>query len=230
MLVAAAGDAIVPGMIVPPSSLFQFQLPVRCLEKTPSATAFRLSGEMSVFVPSALQSGSAPFELRIGWHEDGLAISVRVTGKRISPAGTSRDWKSSDHLRLSVDTRHTVNVRRATEYCSAVLVLPVDDDNGGEPLLTFTDIGQQRTQKHDRISRRCFAKTELQKDGYWVDLWIPAGQLPGFADIAGIGVIGFYVVVNDTELGELPLSVGDDFPIAHDPATWLQLQLVGAGG
>ena len=64
-----------------------------------------------------------------------------------------------------------------------------------------------------------------QRDGYQLELWIPTTQMPGFDQIEEIGHLGFYVVVEDTELGQLPLSVGDDFPVAHDPSTWLQLNL-----
>jgi hypothetical protein len=47
----------------------------------------------------------------------------------------------------------------------------------------------------------------------------------GFDEAPSIGRIGFYCVVHDTELGEIPLSIADDFPIAFDPSTWLQLEL-----
>ena len=156
------------------------------------------------------------------WAGDGTHRSRKETAE---PSGRRNDLKHSDHVLVLIDTRHTANVHRATEFCTALQILPADEAADDQPTVQFVEIGQQRNTRRDQDAKRVVVSVETVSDGYRMELWIPAAQIPGFAESPEIGHIGFYVVVEDTELGQLPLSIGDDFPVAHDPSTWLQLNL-----
>jgi hypothetical protein len=97
-----------------------------------------------------------------------------------------------------------------------------------KPPCEFTDVSRQRMLAVAQSAES--ARVELQQvaGGYDLELWLPGSLLPGFAQIGETGILGFYCVVNDTELGEVPLSVGGDFPVAINPSTWLVLALQDA--
>lgn len=216
-------------MIVPPSFLFQYQFSVPRVDSLPkkNGKSLQLTDESKVFVPSVLNEGTTGLELKLGWNPNGLAIEVSVRGKKEQPAGRRHDLRNSDVVYVFIDTRHTANVHRATEFCTALLILPSDEFADDEPTVQFVDIAQQRSTRRQPDAKRMLVHLQNHRDGYQLDLWIPATQMPGFDQIEEIGHLGFYVVVEDTELGQLPLSIGDDFPVAHDPSTWLQLNLAG---
>ena len=65
----------------------------------------------------------------------------------------------------------------------------------------------------------------LSSDGYQLSVWIPGSQLPGFAELAETRALGLYVVIEDAELGQLPMSVGGDFPLAWNPSIWTRMEL-----
>ncbi|MDA1230996.1 MAG: hypothetical protein O2856_09500 [Planctomycetota bacterium] len=215
-------------MIVPPSFLFQYQLPVLRIDglQQKKGRSLQLPEASRIFVPSTLNQGTSWIELKLAWNPGGLAMELAVRGKRKEPTGRRHDLKSSDFVQVFFDTRHTANVHRATEFCTALLIFPSDEVADGKPTLQFVEISQQRGTRRQQDARRVKINVQCLSDGYQVELWIPAEQLPGYGDIAEIGHMGFYLVVEDTELGQLPLSIGEDFPVTHDPSTWMQLKLI----
>ncbi len=226
-------------MIVPPSFLFQYQLSVPRIDELPGkkGQSFKLPDHAKLFVPAILNEraagneGAVGLELKMAWNPNGLAIELTVHGKKLEPAGRRHDLKHSDHGLVLIDTRHTANVHRATEFCTALQFLPADETANDKPSVQLVDFSQHRNPAQQRSSRRELNAQRVAisarsiSDGYRLELWIPAAQMPGFSEAPEIGHMGFYVVVEDSELGQLPLSIGDDFPIAHDPSTWLQLHL-----
>ena len=165
------------------------------------------------------------FGLRMAWNPEGLGIELDVPGKKLPPAGRRKDLKNSDYISLFVDTRHTANVHRATEYCCSLVVLLCDENADEKPTAAFVEIAQQRASKSDRDGGKCPVQVSVRPDGYRLEIWIPTSQMFGFDEAPEIGRIGFSCLIHDTELGEIPLNVGGDFPVAFDPSTWLQLEL-----
>ncbi len=213
--------------VIPPSFLFQFSMGIPRVAAIPrkKGRLLGLEDSANVFVPSCLNRKAAAFGLKMAWNDNGVGLEIDVRGKKLPPAGRRKDLKTSDYVSVFFDTRHTANVHRATEFCSSLIVLPCDEDVDDAATAAFVEIAQQRAMKSDRDGRKCGIQSVLHTDGYSLELWIPASQLFGFSESPGIGRIGFYCVVHDTELGELPLSIGDDFPVTFDPGTWLQLDL-----
>ena len=212
---------------IPPSFLFQYQLSLPRVNEIPRARGrlLGLQNSAELFVPAGLNDETNPVRIRAAWNPQGLGVLLQIRGRRNSPAGRWKDPGNSDWIHILVDTRHTAGVQRATEFCTSVAVMPVDDDADGEASVRFTDISRQRTLAADKATAS--AKVDMQQvsGGYDIEVWLPGSLIPGFAQVSETGVLGFYCVIHDTELGELPLSVGDDFPVAINPSTWLVLAL-----
>jgi hypothetical protein len=68
-------------------------------------------------------------------------------------------------------------------------------------------------------------RAHLLSGGYDLEVWIPESQLYGFRQIDELRHLGFYSLVRDTELGEQPLTLTDEFPFAWDPSLWINLEL-----
>ncbi len=213
--------------IIPPSLLFQYQPLIQHSSQVPrrSGALLKLDSICAIFVPSTLNRDSNPFELRLAWNVGGLGVSIAVAGKKQPVLGSSGDLRNSDRVQLMIDTRHTASVHRATSYCTSVLILPSDSEAQHQPTLSFPEIAQQREVQLKRSGEKCRLWCDVRPGGYLLEVWLPASELSGFAEAADIRRLGFYCIVHDTELGELPLSVGDDFPAAFDPSTWLQMEL-----
>ena len=214
-------------MIVPPSFLFQYSMAVPRVEAIPrkKGSLLQLDDSCSLFVPGSMNDTDNAFGLRMAWNPEGLGIELDVPGKKLPPAGRRKDLKNSDYISLFVDTRHTANVHRATEYCCSLVVLLCDENADEKPTAAFVEIAQQRASKSDRDGGKCPVQVSVRPDGYRLEIWIPTSQMFGFDEAPEIGRIGFSCLIHDTELGEIPLNVGGDCPVAFDPSTWLQLEL-----
>lgn len=215
--------------VIPPSFLFDYRARIpRCAEpgKRPRGRLLQLADNAALFVPSAMNEGPNFASICIGWCEGGLACVFRISGKTIPPAGSSTDISRSDSVLVWLDTRPTGNVHRATEYCHHFALLPADDEAAGEPGVRVLPIAQQRATRIESDPRKIQCRTHLHDDGYELEVWIPGSQLNGYREISELGRLGFYCVVQDSELGEQPLSVDDEFPVAYDPSTWIELELL----
>jgi hypothetical protein len=212
---------------IPPSFLFQYQLSLQRVNDIPRPRGrlLGLQNSAELFVPARLNDETTPVRIRAAWNPQGLGVLLQIRGRRNSPAGRWKDPGNSDWIHILVDTRHTAGVQRATEFCTSVAVMPVDDDADGEASVRFTDISRQRTLAADKATESAKVDMQLVSGGYDIEIWLPGSLIPGFAQVSETGVLGFYCVIHDTELGELPLSVGDDFPVAINPSTWLVLAL-----
>ncbi|MFM7036939.1 MAG: hypothetical protein ACKO2L_04385 [Planctomycetaceae bacterium] len=215
---------------IPASFLFQYQLTLPRLDEMPRSRGrlLGLQNSPELFVPSRLNDETTPVRIRAAWNPRGLGLLLQIRGRQHSPAGRWKDPQNSDWIHILVDTRHAAGVQRATEFCTSVAVMPVDDDADGESTVRFTDISRQRILTGAQSADS--ARVDLQQltGGYDLELWLPGSLLPGFTQIGETGILGFYCVVNDTELGEVPLNVGGDFPVAINPSTWLVLALQDA--
>ncbi|MEZ6127637.1 MAG: hypothetical protein R3C59_03080 [Planctomycetaceae bacterium] len=214
--------------IVPPSLMFDYQLPIpRCELPATRKTGRLLSlpAGADLFLPASMNEGTGFASIGVGWNPDGLAFSFHIDGKPGPPTGRAGDLKTSDSILLWIDTRPSGNVHRATEYCHHFAALPRDEDHDNQPHVLVLPIAQQRDRKIESDPRRMLTRTHVTAAGYDFELWIPGTQLFGFRETSEIGRIGFYAVVQDSHLGDQPLSVDDRFPCSYDPSLWLPLEL-----
>ena len=213
--------------IIPPAFLFHYSMvaPQDTAIPRKKGRLLQLDDAARIYVPGSMNNATPEFDLKVAWNTNGLGVEIDVRGKKLPPSGRHDDLKTSDCFTIFVDTRHTANVHRATEYCSALIVLPSDDKAGGRATAAVQEIAQQRVTKRDQDGRKCEVQSTVHNDGYTLEVWVPASQLYGFSEAPEIGHIGFCCVVRDTELGDMPMTVGGDFPVAINPSTWLQLEL-----
>lgn len=212
--------------VVPPSLLFQFTQLIPRITDLPrrKGDLLQLPPIAEVFVPARLNDHKAPLQIRCGWNEQGLGIDIRVKGRKHPAAGRSTSVSTSDRILLSFDTRHTASVHRITSWCTSLLVLPHDEDNQGQAQVRLREFGQPKDSA-GHSAPGCRIQFEQAPDGYRIQLWIPTAVITGYAEVPEIGHLGFYCVVEDTELGTLPLNVSGDFPVSLDPSTWLSIDL-----
>ncbi len=162
------------------------------------------------------------------WNESGLSIACRVEGKRHPPrCDPSRYW-TSDVLRLCTDMRDARTLKRATRYCQQFFFLPA----GGGPKRTeavagVAKIKRAREGEGDQggspnaglSGGQLMVASRVTPTGYQLAGHIPAHGLSGF-DPVEHDRIGFYYIVEDRELGQQFLTVGDDLYWYTDPSTW----------
>ena len=215
--------------VVPPSLLCDFQLSVpECSapSRKKSGRLLNLNDRHEIFFPSQLNAQSSWASLRIGWNSIGLGLSLNVSGKQQKPAGSSDSPELSDRLAVWIDTRPSGQVHRATQYCHSFGLLPVDELTGNKPSALVQEIAQQREKRIESNPLKIRQRVHQLTDGYEMEVWIPGDQLYGFREVEELRRLGFYCIVHDSELGEQPLTVADDFPVTFNPSLWLTLDLV----
>jgi hypothetical protein len=213
--------------VIPPSLLFDFSLTIHRVDEIPKRRKqiLNLPETTRLPIPAQLNSVGSDFEIRVAWNPNGLGIAFSVGGRAGPPRGSGKSLKRCDHALLFVDTRHTATVHRAGSYCCGFVAIPCDDEANGKPSLAVRTIAQQRDLKQTADVRKCSIRSHISSTGYSMEVWLPASQLYGFAEVPDIGHLGFCCLIHDSESGELPLNLGDDFPVTFDPSTWLRLGL-----
>lgn len=215
-----------PDSLLSPRFLFRFQVP--CLYKRPTWTnaGAELSSEYRLINPAELESQVSFCEMRAAWSETGLALVVRVSGKKQPAWCRESRPDESDGLHVWVDTRDTHNVHRASRFCHHFVFL-----SGGsgrtldEPTALQGIIHRARENAPPVRPGIIQARREKTRDGYLLECWIPAGALNGFDPIDNPR-LGFNYAITDRELGTQPFSCGREFPYQEDPSLWATLELV----
>ncbi len=212
--------------LLPKRFLFRFSIP--CLYRRPlgSERGAGLDATHRLVGFAELEGRSTPADVRAAWSEEGLAFAVLVQGKKQAPWCRAGKAEDSDGVQLWIDTRNVHNVHRASRFCHRFLFLP---SGGGtrldQPVALWLPIN--RAREHPRAIRPDALRVagKLQKDGYRLDVGIPAEALTGF-DPQEHPRLGFTYAVTDRELGEQTLGVGSPMPYQEDPSLWATLELV----
>jgi len=183
------------------------------------------AGRLNNFADLDQQANFA--DVRVAWNEFGLAIQAEVKGKHEPPSGdAARPW-SSDGLMFWIDTRDARSSHRASRYCHQFHFLPV---GGGserdEPVVLPMKINRAAQDAPLPDEDAIGFRVHRRKDGYRLEVFLPATVLQGF-DPEQHPRLGFHYLVRDQEKGEQTLSVeSGDFPVAEDPSLWSTLELV----
>ncbi len=164
-------------------------------------------------------------DLRVAWHETGLAVQLDVTGKSRPVRCQSDSPDSSDGLTLLVDTRNTQTIHRASRFCHAFALLP---SGGGrrhdQPVATQRTIARAREEAPAAPAKSLLISSTLTTDGYRLSAWMAAPALHGW-DPDTMDAIGFAFRVHDGELGDRSSGGGGEFPFERDPSLWSVLAL-----
>ena len=106
--------------LLAPRFLFRFSLPVK--RKSPVWGKTSLDESYRLADLAALDAGTASQEpsfadVRMAWDTDGIAISLKVTGKGQPLWCRESRIEDSDGLVVWIDTRATHNIHRASKFC-----------------------------------------------------------------------------------------------------------------
>jgi hypothetical protein len=215
--------------LLPASFLFRYSVPCLYLPEG-SGTPGRALGEayrLPNFTP--LDGGPDGPEVRAGWSESGLTLSLEVTGKQQLPWCRDNRIEDSDGLHIWIDTRDTHNIHRAGRFCHYFAFLP--SGGGGrldEPVAEQLWINRARENARAVRPGMLRAKSEKRSDGYFLEVRIAAAALTGF-DPAEHPRLGFTYCVSDREIGLRTFNCGPEFPFRDDPSLWATLELVKQG-
>ncbi|MCE5268898.1 MAG: hypothetical protein LLG00_13550 [Planctomycetaceae bacterium] len=185
-------------------------------------------------------------DVRAAWSEAGLAVAVRVEGKKQPPWGDPSLPEQSDGLHLWIDTRDIHNVHRASRFCHRFAFLAPDVKSrlaaearsraGGRrsgsqaagskdaSQAMFLPINRAREQPRPVPEGSLQVRCQTFDSGYALESLIPAEALTGF-DPAEHPRLGFTYSVLDRELGEQTFGVGSPMPYREDPSLWATLEL-----
>lgn len=225
--------------LVPNRLLFDFEFPLR-FRGQPPAIDGSLKGwtDAELLPPLSLLEDREPFApVWACWNDSGLFLACHITGKRqLLRCDPSVFWKS-DNLRLCTDMRDARQNKRGTRFCQQFYFLPT---GGGrkrdQPACGSTRVHRAREDAPlfagscgpvDRGERKpgIVVASTVRETEYKLEAHIPAACLNGF-DPAEHARIGFYYMLEDRELGQQYLTVGDDLNWHIDPSTWATAVLV----
>jgi len=211
--------------LLPKRFLFRFALP--CLYRDPLWTSkgAGLDAKYRLVSLAELEHGPVFADVRAAWSEAGVALAVTVEGKQQAPWCRESRPEDSDGVQFWIDTRDVHNVHRASRFCHRLLFLPT---GGGhrldQPVALWMPIHRAKEPPRAVRPELLRAVSHRRRDGYQLDVLVPAETLTGF-DPQEHPRLGFTYAVIDRELGEQTLGVGSPMPYQEDPSLWATLQL-----
>jgi len=208
-------------MLVPNRSLFRFEFPLR-YRRSPG-----IDGDLSDWPDEFLLPDFAKLDeqesfgrIWLAWNETGLFVACRVRGRRSPLQGNPRHFWKGDNLRLCTDMRDTRDIKRASRYCQQFYFLPAGGGRDGKlPVAGVARI--RRATDHAPLPAPGAVKIAggRRHDVYTMEAHVPADALYGF-DPDEHRRIGVFTMLEDVELGQQYLTVGDDLYWYIDPSTW----------
>lgn len=214
--------------LVPNRFLFRFELTIHRAKKgLPVNGDVAAWGSHYLLPPLHTIDDEDPIgDVYAAWNEGGLYIGCRVEGKSRALRCDPDNFRQSDCLRLMTDMRDTRDIRRATRFCQHFYFLPAGGGPKGRDACAGTAKISRATQDAPPVSSSdIIVASVVKKSGYMLTACLPAQVLSGF-DPAENPRIGFYYMLEDTELGRQSLTVGDNLNWWIDPSTWATAALM----
>ena len=212
--------------LLPATFLFRFSAPCQHCAAPWTDAGAGLGEEFRLPDLATLDGGPPGPDVRAGWHESGLAVSVRVTGKRQPPWCRENRIDESDGLHLWIDTRDTHNIHRAGRFCHHFAILPTGGGHRlNEPLAAMLAINRARELPRPVPPSALRLHSRKLPDGYQLDAFLPAAALTGY-DPAEHPRLGFLYAITDRELSNRTWCSSPEFPFSEDPSLWATLELV----
>lgn len=177
--------------------------------------------------PFADMDGAPHFaDVRLGWNEAGLGLTVEVKGKENYPIGDVDRPRQSDGITLWIDTRGDRTGHRATRTCHQFHFLAAGGgSNKDEPAFLQSKIHRALQDAPLASGEDVPFRCERIKGGYRIEAFLSANVLTGF-DPEQYPRLGVFCSVKDFEKGEQTPGADSDFPFAEDPSLWASLDLV----
>ncbi len=208
-------------MLVPNKLLFRFEYPLPYLKKvTVDGKLNEWPDDARLQDFGALDGEEAFAQVWMGWNEEGLYLAVKVNG-RTKPFQCKRAsfWKG-DNIRLCTDMRNTRDIKRASRYCRQFYFLPAGGGPDGKAAIGGAAKIHRATEQPPLPPDDAIMAASVRRGkSYTLEAHVPADVLIGW-DPREHSRIGLYVMVEDVELGQQPLTVGDDLNWHIDPSMW----------
>ena len=222
-----ADPSTADNLLVPPRFLFHFAFDLKyCAAPWSAKAGAELDESYRLPLLGQLDNERVIADIRMAWHERGLAWWVRVEGRQQLPWCRESRLDDSDGLQVWVDTRATTGVHRATRFCHRFVFLP---RGGGpsaeEPVADQMLINRARENARPVRARELQVKSVVKKDFYELSAFAPDVALGGY-DPANQPKLGFTYALLDREQGLQTFSVGPGLPYEEDPSSWTEAYLV----
>ncbi|MFQ5462119.1 MAG: hypothetical protein ACE5E5_05770 [Phycisphaerae bacterium] len=208
--------------LVPNRWLFSLEFPIAYRTRPPKLDGTARGWAAKERLPKlGSMDGATDFaDVWACWHESGVYLAVKVTGKRKPlQCDPTRYW-DGDNVRLCIDTRDARTNRRATRFCRQFYFLPRGGGKNGKAPVAGVGTIQRAMAEGPPVPDGALAiASSISKGGYFLKAHVSAEALHGF-DPDEHPRIGFYLMVEDAELGQQFPTVGDDLSWHLDPSTW----------
>lgn len=213
--------------LLAPTFLFRFAAPCRYAKDMSAASPGPLPESHRLPCFAELDERRMFAEVRVGWNDVGLAVHLKVDGKKQAPWCRDSKIEDSDGIQLWIDTRDTKTVHRAGRFCHRFAVLPVGSGrNLDQPTIGLLAINRARESPREIHERQLVARSKRYAGGYELEAFFPAEALTGW-DPAEHPKLGFNYAVFDRELGVQTFTIGPEFStVTEDPSLWGTLELV----
>src|SRR5262245_21539306 len=165
-------------------------------------------------------------DVRLGWNQPGLGLTVDVNGKDNLPIGDVARPRQSDGITLWIDTRGDRTGHRATRTCHQFHFLAAGGGpNKDEPAFAQSKIHRALQDAPLAVGDAVPFRYERKRAGYRIEAFLSANVLSGF-DPEQYPRLGVFYAVRDFEKGEQTPGADSDFPFGEDPSLWASIDLV----
>ena len=217
-----------PRLLIPPEFYFQATCDVGYRDKLREQIEQGRHPERLTELPSltfASQRTGQPPAVAVGWNDSGIAIEIRVSGKKHPwPPHFQPGVKNGDLLSICLDTRDMKSNRRPNRFCHLIRVLPARPRSAG--------IQVEQLPMHTRPSQSLASEARLvphhfisQANSYRVSLWLDREAILGY-DPENVPSLGFYYHFQDESLGDYSFGLGESVSPMSDPSLWPSLRLI----
>lgn len=218
--------------LIPNRFLFDLEFPLNYRAKLPPLDGKLTGWTDAELLPNLGAIDDAPdfADVWVCWNESGLCIACRVDGKHRPLRCDPKAFWTGDNLRLCTDMRDARNNKRATRFCQQFYFLPTGGGASGRDPVAGANRFKRAIEHAPAFSpQNLRIASTVTRTGYTLEALIPADCLSGF-DPAEHPRIGFYYILEDSELGQQFLTVGDDLYWYVDPSIWATAVLRPAAG
>ena len=160
-------------------------------------------------------------KIAFGWHENGLSFLVQVESPIVKSVFPKVE--KGDSVELFIDTRDLKTAGFNTRFCHHFFFLPQEVEGNVKGEITHF-----RTEdRHDLChSNDLQLITTLRKEGYQMEIFIPASCLYGY-DPKQFDRIGFTYRINRASRESQHFSViSRDYQIDQQPSLWASIKLI----
>lgn len=215
-------------MLVPNRLLFRFEFPLY-YRSSPVIDGDVSDWPDTYLLPEfhRIENQQAFARIWMGWNEYGLFIACRVEGRSSPFRCDPRQFWKGDNLRLCTDMRDTRDIKRASRYCQQFYFLPAGGGRDGKAPVAGAAKVPRATENAPTVPNSLIQVAGNRAGQvYTLEGHIPAEALSGF-DPTEHRRIGIYTMLEDLELGQQYLTVGDDLNWHIDPSVWATAVFAG---